>query len=337
MRLPHAAPALMLLGLALAGCSEDPKPAAAGAKPATGSVPAAKPATPATPATTPATTPAEAKPAATPATTPATTPAAKPATPAAATPAAAKTAETTPNQTAPATTPATPSTPAAAPAATPGQAAADTPAAATQETPVPATAPAANSDPAIAQIDAFIAEKKVDKSKPSWRTSLTKPPKATFTAGKTYTWVLNTNQGEIRVKLLPDVAPMHVSSTIYLTNLGFYDGLAFHRVITGFMAQGGCPLGSGTGGPGYEYAGEFSPNVKHDKAGKLSMANRGPGTDGSQFFLTFLETPHLDGKHSIFGEVSSGMDVVKKLEAQGSGQGTPKSKLTIDKATIVVE
>jgi cyclophilin family peptidyl-prolyl cis-trans isomerase len=95
-------------------------------------------------------------------------------------------------------------------------------------------------------------------------------------------------QGPIDVKLLPDVTPMHASSTIYLTRLGYYDGLAFHRVIPGFMAQGGCPLGTGTGGPGYEYDGEFSPTVKHDKPGILSMANRGPGTDGSQFFLTFV-------------------------------------------------
>src|SRR5262249_18396763 len=125
--------------------------------------------------------------------------------------------------------------------------------------------------------------------------------------------------------------------TIYLTRLGFYDGLTFHRVITGFMAQGGDPMGIGMGGPGYQYEGEFSDSVKHDKPGILSMANAGPGTDGSQFFITFVPTPHLNGKHSIFGEVIDGMDVLKKLEAAGSPSGKPSEPLTITKATIVVQ
>ena len=130
---------------------------------------------------------------------------------------------------------------------------------------------------------------------------------------------------------------MHVSSTIYLTKLGFYDDLAFHRVITGFMAQGGCPLGTGTGSPGYSFGGEFDRSVRHDRPGLLSMANAGPNTDGSQFFLTFVATPHLDGKHTIFGEVVEGMDTVKKLEQAGSDSGTPREALEIEKATIEVE
>jgi len=130
---------------------------------------------------------------------------------------------------------------------------------------------------------------------------------------------------------------MHVSSTIYLTRLGFYDDLKFHRVITQFMAQGGCPLGSGTGGPGYQYDGEYNPSVKHDKPGLLSMANAGPGTDGSQFFLTFVATPWLDGKHTIFGEVVEGMDVVTQLEAGGSEGGQTTTPLQINKATIRIE
>jgi len=192
-------------------------------------------------------------------------------------------------------------------------------------------------DPAIAEIDKFIADKKVDTAKSGWKTSLPKPPKVSFPAGKKYFWQLQTNKGAIKVQLKPDVAPMHVSSTIYLTKLGFYDGLPFHRVITGFMAQGGDPLGNGTGGPGYDYDGEFSPSVKHDKPGMLSMANRGPGTDGSQFFLTFVPTPWLDGKHSIFGEVVEGQDVLKKLEAAGSQSGKTSEPLAIDKATITVQ
>ena len=189
----------------------------------------------------------------------------------------------------------------------------------------------------IEAIDVFIVEQDIDKSKGNWKTSLSKPPKVTFDADKTYYWMLKTNVGSIKVKLLPEVAPMHVSSTIYLTRLGFYDDVSFHRVITGFMAQGGDPLGRGTGGPGYKYAGEFDKSVKHDKPGILSMANSGPGTDGSQFFLTFVATPHLNGKHTIFGEVTEGMGTVKALEERGSRRGTPSEPLEIETATILVE
>ncbi|HKJ25596.1 MAG TPA: peptidylprolyl isomerase, partial [Myxococcota bacterium] len=158
-------------------------------------------------------------------------------------------------------------------------------------------------DAALAAIDRFIESQSIDRSDARWKTRLSAPEPVDFNDDKTYHWNLETNVGDIRVKLLADVAPMHVTSTIYLTRLGFYDGTSFHRVIPEFMAQGGDPLGNGTGGPGYEYDGEFDPSVRHDRAGLLSMANRGPGTDGSQFFLTFIETPWLDDKHSIFGEV----------------------------------
>ncbi len=192
-------------------------------------------------------------------------------------------------------------------------------------------------DTAVEAIDTFIAEKAVDTAASGWRTHLAKPPTVTFDADAKYYWVLETNLGTVTVELLPAVAPMHVASTVYLTHLGFYDGLAFHRVITAFMAQGGCPLGTGTGGPGYQYAGEFDPTVKHDRPGLLSMANAGPGTDGSQFFLTFVPTPWLDGKHSIFGRVVEGMDVVEALEARGSESGRPSEPMSIVSATIRVE
>lgn len=175
--------------------------------------------------------------------------------------------------------------------------------------------------------------KKVD-AKSAWKLKLKKPELMTFDSGKDYFWIMETNKGTIRIKLMPKVAPMHVTSTIFLTRKGFYDGLIFHRVIPGFMAQGGCPLGTGTGSPGYKYAGEFDPNVKHDKPYLLSMANAGPGTDGSQFFLTFKATPWLDSKHTIFGEIVEGQDVMKKLEAAGGPNGTPKEKLVITKASI---
>jgi peptidyl-prolyl cis-trans isomerase B (cyclophilin B) len=191
-------------------------------------------------------------------------------------------------------------------------------------------------DTALAAIDAFIEQQGVDTSSNRWRTSLTKPPQAEFDADSTYYWDLQTNVGSISIQLRPDEAPMHATSTIYLTRLGFYDGLIFHRVITEFMAQGGCPLGSGTGGPGYTYDGEFG-SLKHDRPGLLSMANAGPGTDGSQFFLTFVPTPWLDGNHTIFGEVVEGMDTVQKLEMHGSQSGQPQDRLEITSATIRVE
>ncbi|MBN2420557.1 MAG: peptidylprolyl isomerase [Deltaproteobacteria bacterium] len=177
------------------------------------------------------------------------------------------------------------------------------------------------------------AEKKLgDKA---WKVRLQRPAMMTFDKNKDYYWILETNKGAIRLKLMPDVAPMHVTSTIFLTKKGFYDGLTFHRVIPGFMAQGGCPLGTGTGGPGYQYDGEFDNSVKHDKPYMLSTANAGPGTDGSQFFITFVPTPGLDGKHTIFGSVVEGQDVVKMLEAAGSsGDGTPKEPLNIIRATV---
>jgi peptidyl-prolyl cis-trans isomerase B (cyclophilin B) len=194
-------------------------------------------------------------------------------------------------------------------------------------------------DMAVKAIDAFIEQQKIDKSDAGWKSHLPKPPKVEFDPTHTYYWMLDTNVGNVKIKLMPDVAPMHVSSTIYLTNLGFYDDLIFHRVIGGFMAQGGDPTGTGRGGPGYKYAGETDPKAKHDKPGQLSMANAGPGTDGSQFFLTFVATPHLNGKHTLFGEVVEGMGTIKEMEKNAGGppMNKPQKELKIEKATISVE
>ncbi len=194
---------------------------------------------------------------------------------------------------------------------------------------------------AVKQADEFIAQQTIDTSKRMWKTKLPQPPTFEFDAEDTYYWVLKTNHGTMRFKLRPDVAPMHVSSTIYLTRLGFYDDVPFHRVVRDFMAQGGDPLGRGSGGPGYEYGGEFSPDVRHDRPGLLSMANSGPGTDGSQFFITFKETPWLDDKHTIFGEIAEGQDVVQKLNGLARGEGSrdtsPTKPLRIEQASIEVE
>jgi len=192
-------------------------------------------------------------------------------------------------------------------------------------------------DAAIMQIDQMVEKAAVDKSKPTWRTTLKKPEMAAFDPAKAYYVRMQTTKGPLRIKFLPSVAPMHVTSFLYLTKLGFYDGLVFHRVIPGFMAQGGCPFGNGTGSPGYEFGGEFKPDVKHDRGGLLSMANAGPGTDGSQFFLTFVPTPWLDNKHTIFGEVVEGKETLKAMEAVGSQSGKTSEVVKIEKVTAEVE
>ena len=124
----------------------------------------------------------------------------------------------------------------------------------------------------------------------------------------------NTSKGDIRIQLFEELVPNTVANFVKLIEDGFYNGLKFHRVIPDFMIQGGCPLGNGTGGPGYQFADEFHPELKHDGPGVLSMANSGPNTNGSQFFITHVETSWLDGKHSVFGKVLDGQDVVDAVE-----------------------
>ena len=120
--------------------------------------------------------------------------------------------------------------------------------------------------------------------------------------------VMETNKGTTRLDLYDQKTPMTVANFVNLAQRGFYDGLSFHRVIADFMIQGGCPLGTGTGGPGYRFADEFTSDLRHDAPGKFSMANAGPGTNGSQFFITHVETPWLDDAHTIFGAVQSDAD-----------------------------
>ncbi|EMY61813.1 peptidylprolyl isomerase [Leptospira terpstrae] len=120
--------------------------------------------------------------------------------------------------------------------------------------------------------------------------------------------IIKTNKGEIRIDLFPDKTPNTVANFVNLAQRNFYNGLKFHRVIADFMVQGGCPLGTGTGGPGYKFRDEFDSSLKHNKPGILSMANAGPGTNGSQFFITHVPTPWLDGKHAVFGAVVDDSD-----------------------------
>ncbi len=141
----------------------------------------------------------------------------------------------------------------------------------------------------------------------------TMPPEMEIDPKKEYLATLQTEKGDIIIKLFADKAPRTVNNFVFLARQGFYDGTIFHRVIADFMAQGGDPTGTGTGGPGYRFADEFHPFLKHDKPGVMSMANAGKDTNGSQFFITHVPTPWLDNKHSIFGFVVDGMDVLMSI------------------------
>ncbi|MGC8857168.1 MAG: peptidylprolyl isomerase [Anaerolineae bacterium] len=139
------------------------------------------------------------------------------------------------------------------------------------------------------------------------------PPAMQIDPQKKYTATLHTEKGDLVLELFADKAPRTVNNFIFLAREGFYDGVIFHRVIANFMAQSGDPTGKGSGGPGYKLADEFHPSLKHDKPGVLSMANAGPNTNGSQFFITHVPTPWLDGKHSVFGQLVKGMDVLLSI------------------------
>jgi cyclophilin family peptidyl-prolyl cis-trans isomerase len=140
-----------------------------------------------------------------------------------------------------------------------------------------------------------------------------RPPEMALDLCKDYHANLVTEKGTVRIRLFAEQAPETVNNFVFLAREGYFDGTTFHRVMEGFMAQGGDPTGTGTGGPGYSIRDEFHPNLRHDKPGILSMANRGPNTGGSQFFITHAATPWLDDRHAIFGEVVEGMEVVNAL------------------------
>jgi cyclophilin family peptidyl-prolyl cis-trans isomerase len=139
------------------------------------------------------------------------------------------------------------------------------------------------------------------------------PPEMTLDPSKEYHANLVTEKGTVRIRLFAREAPETVNNFVFLAREGYFDETTFHRVIEGFMAQGGDPTGTGTGGPGYSISDEFHPDLRHDGPGILSMANRGPNTGGSQFFITHMATPWLDERHAVFGEVVEGMEVVNSL------------------------
>ena len=153
------------------------------------------------------------------------------------------------------------------------------------------------------------------------------PPALTIDPAHTYSATIDTSAGEMTAELFAAEAPRTVNNFVFLARDGFYDDVTFHRVIKDFMVQGGDPTGSGRGGPGYRFGDEFHPALKHDGPGVLSMANAGPGTNGSQFFITHVATPWLDGKHSVFGKVAQGMDVVLAIPERDPGRGGPTEKI----------
>jgi cyclophilin family peptidyl-prolyl cis-trans isomerase len=157
-----------------------------------------------------------------------------------------------------------------------------------------------------------------------WRT----PPAFSIDKQKQYVGRIETDAGTMSIQLFADKAPVTVNNFVFLAREGFYDGIIFHRVIKDFMVQGGDPTGTGSGGPGYKFADEFHPQLVHDKAGTVSMANAGPNSNGSQFFITHVPTPWLDRKHSVFGHLVEGMDVLMAISPRDPSQsGSPAVKI----------
>ncbi len=159
-------------------------------------------------------------------------------------------------------------------------------------------------------------------------------PAMTIDADKRYVATVNTNQGSVVIELFPKEAPKTVNNFVFLAREGYYDGVIFHRVIESFMIQGGDPTGTGGGGPGYSFEDEFVPSLVFDRSGILAMANSGPNTNGSQFFITTVPTPHLNQRHTIFGTVLEGQDVAEAISKVPSRQDRPLSDVVIQSIEI---
>ncbi|MDA1221577.1 MAG: peptidylprolyl isomerase [Planctomycetota bacterium] len=197
--------------------------------------------------------------------------------------------------------------------------------------------PAGAPSPVFAALDAHLQQHPIDRGVADWRTRMPEPPASLPLPRRAECiWVLQTNHGAIRFRLRPDLAPAHVTNALWLTRAGFYDGLTFHRIVPGFVAQGGCPKGDGQGGPGYALRDEIpEPPPQHDRRGILSAAHAGPNTAGSQFFITLRPAPWLDGIHTVFGELETGEAVLATLEAQGGADGKPRKPVTILRADFL--
>ena len=176
----------------------------------------------------------------------------------------------------------------------------------------------------------------ISAARPAGRTRYSSPPAMSLDAASVYVSDFRTNHGNFRVELLSTQAPVTVNNFVFLAQQGFYDGLTFHRVIENFMIQGGDPDGTGTGGPGYRFEDEIVPGLVFDSPGKLAMANAGPNTNGSQFFITTVPTPHLTGGHTIFGLVTEGQDVVDNISRVATdAKNAPLQRVVIERIDIV--
>ena len=175
---------------------------------------------------------------------------------------------------------------------------------------------------------------KVPKASREEKPTFDKPPQTQIDPNKSYSATMQTSCGTIELELFADQTPVTVNSFVFLAREGFFDGLTFHRVIPGFVLQGGDPEGTGAGGPGYQFEDEIVKELTFDDAGLLAMANSGPDTNGSQFFITAGPAKHLDGLHTIFGRVAKGIDVIREIEALGTESGTPSKTIYIEKVTI---
>lgn len=194
-------------------------------------------------------------------------------------------------------------------------------------------------DPVIQDCRAYIESLALDRSDSSWRTKAPRPPELSFREKHSYYWSIATNCGEMTFKLLPGRAPRHVASLLYLTLLGYYDGLQIHRIEPGFLARGGCPLGNGRGSSGFRLPAETSSQATHDRAGLLSAApSAGLRNNSGQFVITLDAATQLDGKYTLFGSMVAGSNVLPVLNKRGStAKGRPTLPVQIVRAWIRIE
>lgn len=196
-----------------------------------------------------------------------------------------------------------------------------------------------STDAGIARIQEYVERRTqandIDTKKPEWRTRLPLRPSVQLDAAKAYVWTLTTDAGSLQIRLRADRAPSHVATVVYLTLLGFFDGLSIHTIVPGKALESGDPADDGKGSPGFALSPEAS-DAKHDRRGLVSAVSQGPSTDDSKFRITFAADPSLDPINTIFGEVEAGLDILGKLEALGTASGRPSTRVTILKATISI-
>lgn len=192
--------------------------------------------------------------------------------------------------------------------------------------------------PVLDQVDAYIAAQSeagsIDREQAQWKRRLPIFPTVTYRSDRELRAAVKTGQGLVTIRLRPDMAPRHVTNFVYLSRLGFYENVPFQFIVPGRRVQWGCPVGDGRGNPGYSFAGEGKRGLRHDKPGLLSMATAGPNTDGCILFITLCPMPWMDGKHTVFGEVIAGMDVVTAIGDIGSKLGVPRQTILISDIDI---